>query len=294
MNRDLKSYIAITLAVIFWSLAFIWFKIANEVYRPITIVFFRVTISSGILFLFLLVSGKLRWIPWSDLKWFVLMSFFEPFIYFLGESYGLTYVSSTVASVLIATIPIFAALGSWLIYRENLRFINYSGILLSFAGVVIFILTREGRLTFEVAGLILLMIAVFAAVGYTLVLKKVVENYSPAFIVMAQNLIGAIMFLPLFITLEVPRFPGVEPFTPAFNSILKLAIFTSGAAFILFSIVVKNIGVTRANAFANAIPVLTAFFAFFMLGDRITVQQLTGMIIVITGLFLSQYGLKSD
>lgn len=292
MNKEVKNYIAIMFAVLFWALSFIWFKIANVEYRPITIVFLRVVISTALLTIYLLLTKGFQKVRKSDYKWFFLMAFLEPFIYFLGESYGLTYVSSTVASVLIATIPIFVAIGGWILYRERLSIINYSGILLSFSGVIIFIFTRDGRLTFEIRGLLLMFLAVLSAVGYSLVLKKLVENYSPVFIVNTQNLIGALLFLPLFLFTELKHYPGTDLTSKAFLAILQLSVFTSAGAFILFSYVVKNLGVTKANAFANAIPVLTALFAFLMLGELMTPQQYIGMVIVVAGLFLSQYSKK--
>ena len=50
----------------------------------------------------------------------------------------------------------------------------------------------------------------------------------------------------------------------------------------------KHVGISRANVFANLIPVFTAFFAFLLLGDRLTLRNAAGMVIVIAGLFLSQ------
>ena len=64
-----------------------------------------------------------------------MLATFEPFLYFIGESFGLTYVSATVCSVLISTIPVIATLGAWLIFKERLKLINYAGIILSFVGV---------------------------------------------------------------------------------------------------------------------------------------------------------------
>ena len=292
MSSAYKSYLAIITAIVFWALSFVWFKIANEVYRPITIVFMRVVISTAILSIYLVVSKGFRKIGKKDFKWFLLLGFLEPFLYFIGESYGLTYVSSTVGSVLIATIPIFVAIGGWIIFREKLSAINYIGIGVSFLGVVIFIFTSDGKLSFDIKGLLLMMLAVFSAVGYTLVLKKLVENYKPVFIVNTQNLIGAVLFLPVFLVNELKHFPLDMFGSRSFISVLELSIFTSAGAFILFSYVVRTIGVTRANAFANGIPVLTAIFAYFMLGDILSVQQLAGMLVVIGGLFLSQYTRK--
>jgi len=47
-------------------------------------------------------------------------------------------------------------------------------------------------------------------------------------------------------------------------------------------------GITKASIFTNCIPVLTAFFSFLILGDRLTIQNMAGIIIVIAGIFMSQ------
>ncbi len=73
-----------------------------------------------------------------------------------------------------------------------------------------------------------------------------------------------------------------------FRPIIELSIFASCGAFILFAWSVKNIGITRANVFSNCIPVFTALFSFILMGEKLTFQNLTGMVIVIAGLFMSQ------
>ena len=47
-------------------------------------------------------------------------------------------------------------------------------------------------------------------------------------------------------------------------------------------------GITKANVFSNCIPVFTALFSFILMGEKLTVQNIAGMIIVIAGLFMSQ------
>jgi len=47
-------------------------------------------------------------------------------------------------------------------------------------------------------------------------------------------------------------------------------------------------GISKANGFTNCIPIFTAFFSFLVLGDKMTIQNIAGMIIAITGLFMSQ------
>jgi len=274
--------------MIFWAFSFIWFKIANENFRPITIVFLRLVFAVVLLTSYLTITKRFVKIRKGDLKLFVMMAVFEPFIYFLGESYGLTYVSATVCSVLISTIPVFAAIGARLLFRERLSFLNYSGIILSFIGVVIFVLNKDGSFSYSLKGIALIFVAVFSAVGYNLTLSKLVDHYSPIYIVNVQNVIGAALFLPLFLIMEVKPFMEVQFSFRMFLPVLELAAFASCGAFILFAFSVRKLGLMKANVFTNSIPIFTAIFSFFLLGDKLTFQNLTGMTVVVAGLYMSQ------
>jgi drug/metabolite transporter (DMT)-like permease len=274
--------------MIFWAFSFIWFKIANKTFQPISIVFFRLFFSVIILTTYLVIAKGFMKIRKGDLKLFLMLAIFEPFLYFIGESFGLTYVSATVCSVLISTIPVFATLGAWIIFKEKLKMINYAGIILSFIGVLVFILNKNGTFSYNIKGLSLLLFAVLSAVGYNLTLSRLVGKYSPVYIVNVQNLIGATLFLPLFIISDLKTFIH-SSFTPGmFLPILALAAFASCGAFILFAFSVSKIGILKANVFTNFIPVFTVIFAFLIMGDRLTFQNIIGMIVVIAGILMSQ------
>jgi drug/metabolite transporter (DMT)-like permease len=287
MNK-FKIYSALILSMIFWAFSFIWYKEANEHYRPITIVFIRLVISVVLLTSYLLVTGKFMKIKKHDRKLFIMLAVFEPFFYFIGESFGLTYVSSTVGSVIISTIPIIAMLGALIFFREKLKIINYIGIVISFIGILVFILKRDGSLTFNIRGLAFLSLAVLAASGYNLTLSRLVGSYSPVYIVNVQNVIGAVLFLPLFVVSDLRSFFGTAHSFESLKPILELAVFASCGAFILFANSVRNIGISKANVFTYCIPVLTAIFSFVLMGEKLSIQNIAGMMIVISGLFLSQ------
>jgi drug/metabolite transporter (DMT)-like permease len=276
------------MSMIFWAFSFIWFKAANKALPPITIVFIRLLFSVILLTAYLIITRSFMKIKKSDLKLFLMLALFEPFFYFLGESFGLTYVSATVCSVLISTIPVFATIGAWLIFKERLKVINYAGIILSFIGVIVFILNRDGSFSYNVKGLGLLLFAVLSAVGYNLTLSRLVGSYSPVYIVNVQNLIGATLFLPLFLIFDFNNFINTPLTFNMFKPIIALAVFASCGAFILFAYSVRNIGIVKANVFTNCIPIFTALFSFILLGDKLTVQNIVGMIVVIAGLFMSQ------
>ena len=285
-----RPYAALVLSMIFWSFSFVWFKVANVDYDPVAIVFIRLCIAIILLSGFLWITKRFTRVKKSDRKYFFLLAFFEPFLYFLGESFGLTYVSSTVGSVIISTIPVFAVIFAWVIYRERLKLLNYIGVVLSFIGVLIFITTSTGSITLNPKGLALMFLAVVSAVGYNMVLHRLAHEYDPVTIVNFQNIIGAILFLPLFLIFDLKDLLATGIVAKSFGAIVLLAVFASCGAFVLFAYSVRYVGISRANIFSNLIPVFTAVFAFFIIGDRLTLRNGAGMAVVIAGLFLSQAG----
>lgn len=288
MKNKIRIYGGVFIAMIFWSFSFIWFKIANKTFNPITIIFLRLVIAIILLTSYLLIKKKFVKIRKEDRKLFLMLALFEPFFYFLGESFGLTYVSATVGSVLISTIPVVVTIGAWIIFKERLKVINYAGILVSFFGIIIFVLNSDGALTLNIKGLFLLMLAVFSASGYNLTLSRLVGNYGPVSIVYVQSVVGAILFLPVFLVLDLKDFINTSFTLKSFVPVIELSVFASCGAFILFAFSVRNIGITKANVFTYFIPIFTALFSFFMLGDKMTLQNIIGMIIVVSGLIMSQ------
>lgn len=286
--RYIRIYSAILLAMIFWAFSFIWFKIANENYQPLTIIFLRLLFAVVILSVYLAVKREFVQIRKEDRKYFLILSLFEPFLYFLGESNGLTYVTSTTGSVVISTIPAVVALIAWLFLGERLKFINYAGIIISFAGIIVFVVDKSGALSFNIIGLLLLGLAVISAAGYNLILGKLVGSYSPVFIVNIQNLIGVILFFPIFLFTDLKNFFSTPHTLRSFLPVAELALFASCGAFILFAWSVRQIGIARVNPFTNTIPLFTALFSFILLGDTLTLRNITGMLIVIAGIFLTQ------
>jgi drug/metabolite transporter (DMT)-like permease len=274
--------------MIFWAFSFIWFKIANKTFPPITIVFIRLLFSVILLTVYLLLAKGFMKIRKGDLKLFLMMALFEPFFYFIGESFGLTYVSATVCSVLVSLIPVFATIGAWIIFKEKLSRINYAGIIISFIGVLVFLLNKDGSISYNLKGLAFLFFAVLSAVGYNLTLSRLVDRYSPVYIVNVQNIIGATLFLPLFIISDFSTFIH-KSYTPVmFLPILALAAFASCSAFIMFAYSVKKIGILKANVFTNFIPLFTAIFSFILMGEKLTFQNIIGMIVVIAGIIMAQ------
>lgn len=287
-NKEFLAYLTALGAAFFWGFSFVWFKIANLAYKPISIIFIRLIISSVLILIIAHGLKRLQKPSVKDFKLFVLMAFFEPFLYFMGESHGLTYVSSTVAAVIVATIPLLSPIAAWYFFREKVTWKNVAGFTLSFVGVALVVLNGSFRFDAPPIGIALEFLAVFSAIAYSIVLRKLVFRYNTFTIIAYQNLIGIFFFLPFWLIFDLKEFLAT-PFHPqAFRAILLLAVFASTLAFMLFTQSIRKIGVNRSNTFVNIIPVFVAVLSFFVLNEELGFQKIIGIIVVIAGLFLAQ------
>lgn len=286
--KPVYTYIIVILSMIFWGMSFVWSKIVLNYYEPITTVLIRLILSSMLLFSGLLIFGRLKKIGVSDLKLFLLSALFNPFLYFLGENYGLKYSSPTVTAVIIATIPLFTPIVAFFIFREKLSALNIFGLLVSFFGVLFMLVGEDYTLSISPVGLGWLSLAVITAVCYSVLLKKLAMKYDPFLIIAYQNLFGAIYFLPLFFIFDFSHFITVKPTGELISSLLLLAFFASSLAYVFFTISSREIGISKTNLFTNLIPVFTAIFSFFILGEIFEMKKITGMIVVIAGVLMSQ------
>jgi len=281
-------YFLVILAMIFWGFTFVTFKFANQSFRPITIITFRLFVSLFFLFGFALLFKRLNRIRKKDQKWFLLMAVAEPFFYFLGEAYGLTLVSATVGAVIISTIPLITPFGAYYLYKEKLTPMNYVGLVISFAGVVLVVLNKSGGLSANPLGILLMFVAVLSAVGYTLVVKRLAEDYTPITMTAYQSLYGLVLFIPLFLIFEVPHLDLSRVTTPSLLAVIYLGVFGSGICFIFMAIGIRELGAAKANIFANLIPVVTAILSFLLLKEAMPLLKILGILIVIMGLLMSQ------
>ncbi len=280
--------------MIFWAFSFVWVKQAFTSFEPFTVVFFRLLISAIVLFTILKTIKQLTPLKKQDIKWFAILAFFEPFLYFLGESYGLTVVSSTMGAVIVSTIPLFAPIADRFFFKAKITGLNIIGIVISFSGVLIIILEKDLSLNAPLYGILLVFMAVFAAIGYTVVLKKIPLHYNAVSIITYQNAIGVFYFLPLFLIFDIRDIDVNTISSEAVWAIVQLAIFASSIAFIFFTYSIRIIGITKANAFVNLIPVFTAIFAWWLLDEPLTLKKFIGIGIVIGGVLISQIKRKKS
>ena len=289
MRRTL-TYILLTLSSVFWGVSFILTKqlfITEEHITVTILITFRLAIATLVMVPALAMMGKLQRIRKEDVKWFLLLALAEPFIYNLCETSGVQLVSGSLASVIVATIPLFVPFGMAVAYRERLRLPMIIGVALSFIGVAAMLIGGDA-LSGKVNGLLFLSGAVFIAVVYTLLLVKVVDHYRPVVITTYQNLIGLVYYLPLMLATDSANLPLLSYSPRMFLLLLALGLCCSTLAYVFYNYGVRSLGASEACIFNNTIPIFSLIAAVLIGQEIFSWNKVVGIVLVIIGVVISQ------
>ena len=185
MKNKVFVYAALVLSTVFWGISFILTKelFLTEEHMTVTILIaLRLAIATAVMVPTLALTRQLQPLRRGrgkglmallrgDLKWFLLLTLCEPFIYHLCETSGVQLVSGSLASVVIATIPLFVPFGMWFAYRKRISLRLIVGIVLSLIGIGVMLGSSLLNPSADLGrGLLFLCGAVVIAVVYTLLL----------------------------------------------------------------------------------------------------------------------------
>ena len=291
--------------MLIWAGAGIAVKEALLVFTPLTLIVLRFSIavilmlSIGLIFRRNEIIG-LQGMDRKDLPLFLLGGLFQPFLYFIFETYTYqSFASPTIAEALLSTQPVIAPIFAFVLLRERVTRNNIIGILLSTIGMLMLLMLGNGQL--EIGdeqlglgkGVLLALLTVSMSVSYSVILRRIPPRYSPLSIVFYVQSISLVLFYIVWgVTGEASTLLAIGDGQWAIGDGLLatgyLAVFASVAAFILFCFTVRKIGVTRANIFNNVRPVFTAILMWIICGEILPVWKLVGIAVIIIGLFVSE------
>ncbi len=298
--KKILVYFTLFLAAALWGVSFIMTKEVAETEPSMTalqIITFRMLLASAVMIPLLALMRKLERVRREDVKWFLMLSFAEPFLYSFLETSGTLKLDGSLAAVVVATIPLFVPFGMAAVYKEKIHFLTILGIILSLVGIAIMLMghrTADGGQQSVVSGLLFLAGAVVVAVVYTLLLVKVVDRYRPITITAYQNFIGLLYYLPIMLLADGDKL-GRLTFSPKLVLLLlALGILCSTVAYACYNYGIRHIGATASCIFTNTIPVFSMIAAVVIGQEFFSMGKVIGMGIVVVGVVIVQMKTAGD
>ena len=281
-------YIALISSLFFWGLSFIATKIALTGFTPFALIFIRFGVAASFFLIFLIWRGRPRLSRQDHWRVF-LTSLFQPWLYFIFETNGLRYTSASKVSLIIATIPVFVLLITAVIIKKRPSWIKMGGILGSLLGVALLIAGDPDfswQMNAIMLGDFLIFGAVISAAIYIISMRSLVQVYSAVEITGLQFIYGALLFAPEFLW-ELPSIQWASINCQAILAISGLTLFATVGAFGCYNYALSKISAAKASIYLNAVPVVTVFGGWAILGERLTHIQLIGAVVVLMAVFLT-------
>lgn len=282
-NGKWRVYLAgVTVSLIF-GLSFLFTKAGIEHVGVYTFLSYRFGIATlTILLLNFLKIVRISKKPYWKL-WKVVL--FQPIMYFIFETNGLKYASSSEAGMIIATIPIVIAFLSPFMLKEKLHWFQVLFAFASFLGVSL-IVGGGGFEKGALLGKLLVLCAVFSAAFYNIFSRKLSILFEPMEITFAMMLTGFLFFT--FMSIVTGQFAVVTNLSSIISA-LYLGILSSTVAFFLVNYMLSKVSPTVSSLFSNLTTIVSVLAGSVIRNEKILFIQIIGMVMILASLVGNSY-----
>lgn len=270
-----------------WGIPYLFIKIAvNGGLTPGVLAWGRITLASFVLIALARRSGSLRSLR-GRWRWLVLYGIVEVSIPFPLIAAGEQHISSSLAAIIIATVPLIVAL---LALRfdpaETASGTRLAGLCIGLVGVIVLVgIDASGNLeTLLGAGAVLV-----AAVGYAsgpMIFKRHLADLDPRATMGASLAVAAVVLLPVALLDRPARTPSAG----ALGAVVVLGLVCTALAFSLMALLITEIGPARAVVITYINPIIAVALGVTILGERPGAGAVAGLLLILAGSWLSTDG----
>jgi drug/metabolite transporter (DMT)-like permease len=282
-----RAWAAFGAVATLWGIPYLFIKIAvDDGMPPAFLAWARVAMAAVVLLGFAWRAGLLPTLRGHG-RAVVAYAVFEIAIPFPLIAAGEKHVASSLAAILIATVPLIIALLALRFDRaERVAGRRLAGLFIGLGGVVALVGIDVSGKPDELlgAGAILL-----AAVGYAIgpmILKRHMAMLDPRAAMAASLSVAAVVLTPAAIATP----PTAAPSTAALVAVLVLGLFCTAAAFVFFGALVGEVGPSRASVITYVAPVVAVALGVTVLGERPGAGAVAGLLLILAGSWLSTGG----
>lgn len=294
MRPTAQAHIALFLTNLFFAINYtgIKFLTQNEIAGPFGINFLRVAGCVLLFWLLFLFRKEKVTIQAKDLFKMAVCAFAAIAANQMLFIKGLSLSSPLHASLLTLTVPILITFFASVALKEGVNAAKIAGLALSLAGAI-FLLSGKGALSPTgdyVRGDLLIIASSVAYAYYFIIVKPLMDKYSPLMVTRWIFTFGLLMIWPFCMTeLSEIRFATFS----SFDWLLMIFIVVPGTflAYIFNVYGIKILSTSVAGTYIYTQPLMAGAIAALALGERITLLKIIAALFIFSGLYLAQ---KSD
>ena len=271
---------------VIWGVPYLLIKVAVEELEPSVLVLGRTLLAGLLLLPVAIARGHLRGLraAWLPILVFALVEIAGPWL-LLGVAEQ--QLSSSLTGLLLASVPLVAALLAWLGAgrwspaddRPDVR--RVIGLLVGVAGVAALVGFEVGAgdawSVVAVAG-----VSVCYAVG-PVILSRWLSDLPGLGVITVSLLVTALIYLPI----GLAQLPDQRPSAKVVWSVVGLAVICTAVAFVVFFELIAEVGPSRATVITYLNPAVALLLGVLILDESFTVATAVGFALILAGSVLA-------
>lgn len=274
---------------IIWGFSFFFIKKGLEVFDPLEVAAFRMSIAFFALLPFIIYNFKKLKIDKKKWKYIPLLGVFGNLIPAIMFCTAETKIDSGLVGIMNATTPLFALFIGAATFGVVLTKNKIFGVAVGFIGVLIIIFSKIKGIEKDSINFYILL-PLIATVCYGInanLFKKFFQNENPLIIALLQYSVVAAVTIPFLIFHKTFHKIQVSP-AESWNSLkylLILGIFGTGFAQVGFNILTQRVSALFATMTTFIIPIISVIIAF-CIGEQLLPIHILGLGIILFGVYL--------
>ena len=282
-----RAWAAFAAVSLIWGVPYMFIKIAvRGGVPPFPLAWGRVTLAALLLLALAWRRGTLgslsgRW------RWLAAYAVTEVVVPFPLIAFGEQRVASSIGAIVVASVPL---IGAVLALRydpaERPTRARAAGLVIGFGGVVALVGIQVAGNGAELLGTVALLLA---SIGYAIgpmVIKHKLAGLDPSAAIGAGLAIAAALLAPP----AALQWPARAPSAGALASVAVLGVFCTAAAFVIFTVLIREAGTGRAVVITYVNPVIAVALGVVLLGERPGAGAVAGLLLILAGSWLSTGG----
>ena len=257
-------------------------------FNPLVFAFYRFALAS--MALAAIIAVRKYKFPFTKSEWplFILLAVLAIPLNQCMFLYGLQFTLPTHSALLYSTTPVWVYLLSAWRREESMTKTKSAGIFIALAGVVAFFLEKGMAMkTDYLLGDSLILIAVWSWAVYTVLGRPLVRQKGAVVVTSFTLILGTLMYFPFGLYLSY-GFDYSRVTWIGWSGIAYTALLTSVVAYIIWYWSMKRMEPSRTAIFMNLQPIVTAFLAYAIMGERLSPGSVVSGIVILAGVYIVQ------
>jgi drug/metabolite transporter (DMT)-like permease len=287
MRKMVRLYGALFTLSLIWGTSFLFIKLLVEPLGAWGVVFGRCLFGTVILLLIIAFRKDWKGLKGLPLGMIILVSLLNNAIPWFLIALSETKITSSYASLINATTPIWTLIIGFLFFQYKLRLFQWLGIALGFFGIIILSGVDVGNIKDQSLVGLFTMVGATLCYGYsTHLTKKYLSAVSVTMISFSTLLVSAIIsFIMVLITDRTIFTMILEP--SIFGALVGLGVFGSGLAYLLYYYCIQKGSPEFASLVTYLVPISAMIWGAIVLNEDIHLSMITGFILILSGVYVS-------